>query len=137
MSGRGGEPARTVTLPTRERLRRRHLAPPAIVLRPPPHVSDDPVGEGPRVLRKDRLAMLRPHTYYSPKTHVFPDDFPQRLERFKEESDLSWAEIARRLGVDPVTVRRWWQRGVRPNYRHLKALQDLADDLGLGHLFTD
>ena len=46
-------------------------------------------------------------------------------------------EIARRLGVDPVTVRRWWQRGVRPNYRHLKALQDLADSLGLGHLFAD
>ena len=65
------------------------------------------------------------------------DDFSQRLVWFKHASGLSWAEIARRLGVDPVTVRRWWQRGVRPNYRHLKALQDLADDLGLGHLFNE
>ena len=31
-------------------------------------------------------------------------DFPQRLKRFKEESGLSWAEIARRLGADPKTV---------------------------------
>ena len=62
--------------------------------------------------------------------------FPQRLMWFKHASGLSWVKIARRLGVDPVTVRRWWQRGVRPNYRHLKALQDLADDLDLGHLFT-
>ena len=46
--------ARTDTLPTGDRLRR-HLAPPAIVLRPPPHVPDAPVGEGPRVLREDLL----------------------------------------------------------------------------------
>ena len=26
---------------------------------------------------------------------------------------------------------------MRPNYQHLKALQDLADSLGLGHLLTD
>ena len=36
-----------------------------------------------------------------------------------------------------MTIRRWWKRGVWSSYRHLKALQDLADDLGLGHLFTD
>ena len=137
MSGRGGEPARTGALPTRERLRRRHLAPPAIVLRPPPHVPDDPVGEGPGVLREDRLAMLRPHTYYIPRTHVFPDDFPQRLERFKEESGLSWAEIARRLRTYPLTIRRWRFNGVRPNLAHQVALLELADSLGLGHIFTD
>ena len=43
--------------------------------------------------------MLRERTYYSPRTHVFPADFPERLERFKVESGLSWAEIARRLGT--------------------------------------
>ena len=32
----------------------------------------------------------------------FPADFPQRLKRFKEESRLPWAEIARRLGVYPT-----------------------------------
>ena len=67
----------------------------------------------------------------------FPADFPQRLERFKEESRLPWAEIARRLGVYPHTVWRW-QRGLaRPNGEHMIALLDLADDFGLGHIFTD
>ena len=30
----------------------------------------------------------------------FPADFPQRLKRFKEESRLPWAEIARLLGAE-------------------------------------
>ena len=34
--------------------------------------------------------MPRQRTYYSRRTHVFPGDFPQRLERFKVESGLSW-----------------------------------------------
>ena len=92
--------------------------------------------EAPAVLWEDRRAMPRRRTQYRRKTDAIPDAFPQRLVWFKHASGLSWVEIARRLGIDPVTVRRWWQRGVRPNYRHLKALQDLADDLGLGHLFT-
>ena len=48
--------------------------------------------------------MLRQHAYYSRRTHVFPDDFPQRLERFKVESGLSWSEIARRIGTYRHTV---------------------------------
>ena len=80
--------------------------------------------------------MLRQRIYYSRRTHVFPDDFPQRLERFKVESGLSWAEIARRLGADPKTVRRWRDRGILPNAYYLLALQDLAKGYGLGHLFT-
>ena len=76
--------------------------------------------------------MLRQRAYYSRRTHVFPGDFPQRLERFKVESGLSWAEIARRLGTYPLTIRRWRCKGVRPNLAHQKALLDLADDLGLG-----
>ena len=66
-----------------------------------------------------------------------PADFPQRLERFKVESGLSWGEIARRLGTYPLTIRRWRYKGVRPNLAHQVALLDLADDLGLGHIFTD
>ena len=66
----------------------------------------------------------------------FPDDFPRRLERFREESALSWAELARRLGTNPQTVYRWWKQGVQPHFRHLMALLDLAEDLGLRHLFT-
>ena len=96
-----------------------------------------PAGKDPDgVPAEGPASMPRQRTQYRTKPHGFPDDFPQRLVWFKHASGLSWVEIARRLGVDPVTVRRWWQRGVRPNYRHLKALQDLADDLDLGHLFT-
>ena len=46
--------------------------------------------------------MSRQRTQYGRK----PDDFPQRLVRFKHASGLSWVEVARRLGVDPLTVRR-------------------------------
>ena len=81
-------------------------------------------------------AMLRQHTYYSRRTHAFPDDFPQRLERFKEESGLPWAELKRRLDTDPETIRRWRDKGVRPSTRHYAALLVVADSLGLGHLFT-
>ena len=80
--------------------------------------------------------MLRPHIYYSPRTHLFPDDFPQRLERFKEESGLSWAEIARRLRTYPLTIRRWRYKDVRPYLAHQVALLELADSLGLGYIFT-
>ena len=67
----------------------------------------------------------------------FPADFPQRLKRFKEESGLSWAEIARRVGADIETVRRWKEGRTRPNAEHLAALYGLAESLGLGHLFRD
>ena len=71
----------------------------------------------------------RPGEYY-----VFPDDFAECLVRFKEASELPWAEIARRLGADPKTVRRWHNDGIRPNANYLVGLQSLARDLGLGHL---
>ena len=45
--------------------------------------------------------------------------------------------MARRLGAYPHTVWRWTEGRGRPNARHLMALLDLADDLGLGHLFTE
>ena len=64
------------------------------------------------------------------------NDFPQRLVRFREVSRMPWAEIARRLGADLKTVRRWHKHGVRPNAHYLLALQDLAEGYGLGHLFT-
>ncbi len=80
--------------------------------------------------------MPRQHTHHHRMTYVFPDDFPQRLKRFKKESGLSWAEIARRLGTSPLNLRRWKDKGVRPHFRHLVALLKLAEELGLGHLFT-
>ena len=74
--------------------------------------------------------MPRRRTQYRRKTDSIPDAFPQRLVWFQHASGLPWAEIARRLGVAPLTIRRWRYKGVRPNYQHLKALHDLANNLG-------
>ena len=65
--------------------------------------------------------------------HVFPEDFPQGLERFKEASGLTWSELARRLGTNPLTLRPLARR-TRPNALHLLALQGLAASLELTHL---
>ena len=67
------------------------------------------------------------------EVHVFPEDFPQGLERFKEASGLTWTELARRLGTNALTLRRW-RDGTRPNALHLLALQELAASLDLAHL---
>ena len=70
-------------------------------------------------------SMPRQRTHHSRITYVFP----HRLERFKEESGLSWAEVARRPGISPLNMRRW-KAGMRPNLRHQVALLELADQLG-------
>ena len=44
---------------------------------------------------------------------VFPEDFPERLERLKEVSGLTWTAFARALGVDRKQVARW-REGVEP-----------------------
>ena len=53
--------------------------------------------------------MPRQRISYIRKTYVFPKDFHERLVRFKEESDLPWAEPNRRLGAHRQTMRRWKQ----------------------------
>lgn len=80
--------------------------------------------------------MPRQRIHYGRLTYEFPDDFSQRLERFRNESGLTWAEIARRIGTYPHTLWRWRNTGVRPSGEHMMALLELADELGLGHLFT-
>ena len=70
-------------------------------------------------------------------TYVVPDDFPERLERFQEASGLSWAELNRRVGTHPQTMRRWRKSRTRPSTRHVLALLDLAESLCLVHLFSD
>ena len=40
--------------------------------------------------------MPRQRNRYSSITYALPEDFPQWLKRFQEESGLSWSEIARR-----------------------------------------
>ena len=66
-------------------------------------------------------------------TYAFPDDFATGLERFKEASGLTWAELARQFGTSTLNLWRW-RNGVHPNAHHLLALQDLARRLGLAHL---
>ena len=58
--------------------------------------------------------MPRQRKPYRREAHVFPEDFPQKLERLKEESGLTWSELARRLDTNPLTLRRWRQ-GARPS----------------------
>lgn len=79
--------------------------------------------------------MPRNRINHGKRVYVVPDDFPQRLELFKEASGLSWAELARRLETSRLNLRRW-RAGVRPNRAHLMALLDLAESLGLLHIFT-
>ena len=67
-------------------------------------------------------------------SYVLTGDFPEGLERFKEASGLSWADIARLLGTSTLNLWRWRKRQVRPNAHHLLALQDLADSMDLGRL---
>ena len=63
----------------------------------------------------------------------FPEDFPRRLERFKDASGMSWRELARRLRIDIRLVGRWRQ-GTRPDSANLIALFSMAAGLGLLHL---
>ena len=81
--------------------------------------------------------MPRQRILYRRRTYDFPNDFPDRLKRFQEESGLSWSEIARRIGTYRHTVWRWTEGQVRPNVKHMMALLELANDLGLGHIFTE
>ena len=46
---------------------------------------------------------------------VLSQDFPERLERLKEASGLSWRGFAKALGVDPKQLRRWRKKGVEPS----------------------
>ena len=77
--------------------------------------------------------MPRQRTHHRREVHVFPEDFPQGLVQLKEASRLTWSELARRLGTNPLTLRRWRQ-GARPNALHLLALLQVAASLNLLHI---
>ena len=68
--------------------------------------------------------MPRQRINYRRTIHHFPNDFPRSLERFKDASGLTWGEMARRLGTNTLTLRRW-RAGTRPNALHLLALLDV------------
>ena len=54
-----------------------------------------------------------------------PEDFPRRLEWFKEVSGLTWDGLAGCLGVDPRQLQRW-RDGTKPSGDGLCALIKLA-----------
>ena len=74
--------------------------------------------------------MGRQRRVHRPVFYDFPEDFPQRLERFKEETGLTWNALARRLGVNPYRLREW-RRGTVPDSTNLFILLTLAERLGL------
>ena len=70
---------------------------------------------------------------YRVEPSQFPPDFPERLERFKVESGLSWREMARHLHVNARCVWRW-KAGTKPDSGHLFGLFKLAAGMGLLHI---
>ena len=81
--------------------------------------------------------MPRQRIHHRRDTLDFPVDFPERLRRFQEESQMSWSEIARRLETYRNVVWRWKVGLPSPNKQHRKALLELGEGMALGHLFTD
>ena len=81
--------------------------------------------------------MPRQRTKHSGDSVELTADFPERFKRFQGESGPSWSEIARRLGTYRNTIWRWATGRARPNYQQRRALMELADSMGLGHLFTE
>ena len=77
--------------------------------------------------------MGRQQRVYRIEPPLFPEDFPERLEQFKEASGMSWRELARRLRIDIRLINRW-RNGTRPDSANLMALFTLAAGLGLLHL---
>lgn len=67
---------------------------------------------------------------HRPVEFDFPEDFSERLTRFKERSGLSWKALARMMGVRTHRLRSW-RRGVIPNSTNLFLLLTLAEAMGL------
>ncbi|MCY4428876.1 MAG: hypothetical protein OXC11_00575 [Rhodospirillales bacterium] len=65
--------------------------------------------------------MPRQRVNYNRTTYDFPADFPDRLGRFKEQSGLSWSEIARRIWACRHTVWRWKEGRGRPSTEYMMA----------------
>ena len=70
---------------------------------------------------------------YHVEPEEFPQDFPQRLEVFRDAAGLTWRGLARQLKVNVRIVWRW-KAGARPGPGHLVSLFGLAAGMGLLHL---
>ncbi len=69
---------------------------------------------------------------YRIEPEEFPQDFPDRLDRFRQAAGFSWRGLARELRVNARTVRRW-NAGAGVGSGHLVSLFALAARLGLLH----
>ena len=77
--------------------------------------------------------MGRQQKVYRVEQASFPEDFPKRLEAFREAAGLSRRELARQLHTD-VRILKRWNSGTRPDSANLLALFILAAGMGLLYL---
>jgi hypothetical protein len=70
---------------------------------------------------------------YHIEPEAFPQDFPKRLDAFRQAAGLISRGLARFLKVNALTVFRW-QAGAAPGSGHLVSLFGLAAGMGLLHL---
>ena len=80
-----------------------------------PPVPNDMDSSARRESRGRTGSMPGQRVNYRRITYPFPEDFPERLKRFKDESGLSWSEIARRPGTHRHTLWRWKEGRALPN----------------------
>ena len=69
---------------------------------------------------------------YRIELEEFPQDFSDRLDRFRQAAGFSWRGLARELRVNARTVRRW-EAGAGVGSGHLVSLFALAAGLSLLH----
>ena len=69
---------------------------------------------------------------YHVEPEQFPEDFPDRMDRFRQAAGFTVRGLARELKVNDRTVRRW-QAGAAVGSGHLVSLFALAARLGLLH----
>ena len=65
---------------------------------------------------------------------LLPYDFPERFERFKKATGLTWSGLAAKIGVDYKQLYRW-RKGVEPSGGALHALYTYAGQIGRLDIF--
>ena len=67
---------------------------------------------------------------------LLPRDFTDRLERLKEASGLTWAGLAKTIGVDHKQMYKW-RKGVEPSGGAMFGLFQFAARLGCLGILLD
>lgn len=53
----------------------------------------------------------------------------EELKKYKEDNDLTIAELARKIGADDTTVGRWLKGEVTPNFYSLHKVRNFLNDI--------